>query len=152
MFLIFPRLARISQALLLQASSVGNHQDLVYRIIPMPSPSRKILGSLDRSNTHMKFLEPLREHSGLAQPFVPSRAYRNRSSKVTKGRTPPAFGPTVVIRRLNASNYMALGANTERPSGGFFIINRRQLDAHSGILGCLTSADKTPLSAGCRRL
>lgn len=72
---------------------------------------------------------------------------------MTKGRTPPAFGPTVVSRRLNASNYIVLGANAQRPSGGFtFIISRRELDANSGILGLLTSVNEATVSAGCRQL
>lgn len=46
---------------------------------------------------------------------------------------------------------MALGANTQRPSGGFFIINRRRQDANSGILGLLTSVNSAPVLADCRQ-
>lgn len=84
MLLIFPRLARLTHRCSSRPQHRDNHQGLV---VPMPSPSRKILGSLDRSNMHTRFLESVRGHLGLAQPHVPSRAYRNRSPMVTKGRT-----------------------------------------------------------------
>lgn len=150
--LIFPRLARVSQHHSSRTSKTGHHQSGHHRI-PMPSPSRKVLVSLDRSNMHMRFLEPVRGRSGLAQPLVPSRAYRNRSPQSDERPHATSFGPTAVSRRLNASNYIALGANAQRPSGGFaFIINRRELDANSGMLGLLTSVNEaTMAAAGCRQ-
>lgn len=81
----FPASRAPHPPLFLQALlNTGHHQGLA---MPMPSPSRKILGSLDRSNMHLSFLEFVRGHLGLAQQPVPSRAYRNRSPKVTKGRS-----------------------------------------------------------------
>lgn len=90
---------------------------------------------------HTMFLDTVRGHFGLAQPPVPSRAYRNRSPKVTKGRSHQLRSyrcePTAQCKQLHDTGRQSSTAERNFFFSFFFASTGDSIDANSGILGFL---------------